>query len=170
MLSNEVQYVPCNGSLLVDAGRPQMCIYGKIKFCSYHQVGKESMSLTGLGAACDFLIYTTHPQPSILFYICLDQLHLHIGYLFSEYTSFSFFPGDGKPVGKSGKSEPGSGSEGREWTEDVCQSKVNCCSGPAWPSGTQEDQLLVWFTFARCQKCHHQDAHVAVQTGLDSGR
>lgn len=131
------------------AGRPQMCIYREIiQLLPWSRESKHGPDWTGAA----FLIYTTQPQPSILFYTCLDQLHLHIQCLLSEYISFSFFPGNGTLTERSGKSEPGSGSEGKKWTEDTWQSRANCCNGPTWPSGTQEDQLLVWFTFARGQK------------------
>lgn len=37
------------------------------------------------------------------------------------------------------------------------QSKVTCCSGPAWPSGTQKGQLLVWFILSEARS-HHQES------------
>lgn len=40
------------------------------------------------------------------------------------------------------------------------QSKVNCCSGPAWPSGTQKGQLLVWFILSEARS-HHQESQDA---------
>lgn len=55
------------------------------------------------------------------------------------------------------------------------QSKVNCCSGPAWPSRIQKGQLLVWVISSEARSHHtkklkmHPDPHVTAQTGLDSG-
>jgi hypothetical protein len=97
---------------------------------------------------------------------------LHIPYLFSEHTNFNFFPGNGKPVEGSGKSEPGSGSEGREWTEDMWQSKINCCSGPAVQGLRKTNFLFGSFlpeVTIKKIKMHPDPAHVTAQTGVDSG-
>lgn len=40
------------------------------------------------------------------------------------------------------------------------QSKVNCCSGPAWPSRIQKGQLLVWVILSEARS-HHQETQDA---------
>lgn len=82
--------------------------------------GKHATDWTGEQPVTSWSTPPILSQASSSKWSCQDQLHLHIRYRLSEYTSFSFFLGNGKPVGRSGKSEPGSGSEGRNgqrtWT------------------------------------------------------
>lgn len=58
-----------------------------------------------------------------------------------EYTNFSFFLGNGMPVRRSGKSEPGP-AWGKGIDRGQQQSKVKCFSGPIWPPGTQKTSFF----------------------------